>query len=133
VVVLHNGPLTLRQQCWVAALNAGPGAALSGRTALTLAGLRGEPTAMVEVAVGRGRRVAPISGVGVTRTRHVIEGCGSPPRQALAVAVVHAAIRAPTLAVARTLASEPLLRFTALAVRTEPARVLSQVTRGLAG
>jgi hypothetical protein len=244
VVVLHNGPLTWRQRCWCAVLNAGPEAALSGRTALGLAGMRGEHPSTVEIVVGRGNRVAPLAGVVMTRTRHRIESQGAPARQPAAIAAVHAAIRAPTIAIGggllastvqqglapasglraalvdagavryrrtlfgiindieagsqafselnmsrlcrgaglptprhqsvrtdhdgrrrfmdldldgllieidgaphldvlrqtddcfrhneRTLASEPLLRFTGLAVRTEPERVLAQIRRGLA-
>jgi hypothetical protein len=41
VMVAHSGPLTAEQRLWVAALWAGPGAALGGLTAARLWGLRG--------------------------------------------------------------------------------------------
>lgn len=99
VVVLHNGPLTWRQRCWSALLNAGPEAALSGRSALALAGMRSEHQAAIEIVVGRGQRVTPVPGVVMTRTRHHVESQGAPARQPPATAAVHAAIRAPTIAV----------------------------------
>lgn len=51
VYVLHNGPLSERQQWWVAALAVGP---LAGRTALVAAGMKGWPSDRVEVIVTRG-------------------------------------------------------------------------------
>ncbi len=41
IIVAHSGPITLRQQLWVALLWAGPGAALAGLTAAALDGLEG--------------------------------------------------------------------------------------------
>lgn len=51
VYVLHNGPLTQRQQWWVAALAVGP---LAGRTALAAWGITGWSSEAVEVLVRRG-------------------------------------------------------------------------------
>ena len=55
VVVMHNGPLTRRQEEWAALLAAGPGAGLAGRTSLALAGLRDWDDPAVHVLVPRGR------------------------------------------------------------------------------
>ena len=52
-VVLHNGPLTRRQQWWVALLNAGPRAALCAFTALEADGLAGWGRPVIEVVVPR--------------------------------------------------------------------------------
>ena len=51
VYVLHNGPLSVAQQWWVASLAVGP---LAGRTALASWGLQGWPSDHVEVLVRRG-------------------------------------------------------------------------------
>jgi hypothetical protein len=51
VYVLHNGPLTQRQQWWAATLAVGP---LAGRTALQAWGIKGWTSPEVEVVVARG-------------------------------------------------------------------------------
>jgi hypothetical protein len=53
VYVLHNGPLTQRQQWWAATLAVGP---LAGRTALEAWGVKGWTSDRVEVIVPRGAR-----------------------------------------------------------------------------
>ena len=58
VVVLHPGPLTRRQQHWVGVLHSGPGAVLSGLTALEVEGFTGftSPDVITLAPHGRGRR-----------------------------------------------------------------------------
>jgi len=51
VYVLHNGPLTQRQQWWAGSLAVGP---LAGRTALQAEGIKGWKSDRVEVVVPRG-------------------------------------------------------------------------------
>lgn len=53
LLVLHNGPLTGKQQWWAATMAVGP---LAGRTALEAHGLTGWPGTGVEVVTARGRR-----------------------------------------------------------------------------
>jgi very-short-patch-repair endonuclease len=76
VVVLSTGALTRAQQRAVAALHAGPGARLAGRTALEQLGLRSWETDLLHVSVPRGCRVRPLPGV-VAHTR-VALGRSSP-------------------------------------------------------
>lgn len=56
VVVLHRGPLIRKQREWASLLAAGDRAALAGRTALALAGLKGWEDEQVHVLVPRGHR-----------------------------------------------------------------------------
>ena len=65
VVVLHNGPLTRRQQLWAAVKNAGWPAALAGRTAATESGLIGWDAECVEIVVPKGSLVPPGLGISV--------------------------------------------------------------------
>ena len=65
VVVLHNGPLTLDQQRWAAVLTAGPDAALAGRTALSMAGLRNWEDDGIHVLVPLGHRMTQVPDVRV--------------------------------------------------------------------
>ncbi|MGH3095911.1 MAG: hypothetical protein ACRDMV_07920 [Streptosporangiales bacterium] len=65
VLVLHNGPMTFRQQLWAAVLNAGPRAALCARTAAAEAGLGGWEGNGIEIVVQRGRKLPPLPGVPV--------------------------------------------------------------------
>ena len=60
--VLHNGPLTQRQQWWAASLAVGP---LAGRTALQAWGIKGWQSAYVEVLVPRGARPELPDGVAI--------------------------------------------------------------------
>ena len=55
VVALQTGPLTPRQRQWAAVLAAGRDAALAGRTALEVAGLRGWESEAVHILTPRGR------------------------------------------------------------------------------
>lgn len=68
-VVLHNGPLTRAQRCWVAVTNAGARAALCARTALELDGLDGWSRDPIEVLVVRGTLVPSSPGVVVHESR----------------------------------------------------------------
>ena len=71
VYVLHNGPLSERQQLWVASLSVGAGrpAILGGLTALILNGLRRFTSPYIEVVLGHRRRNRrPPPGVRVHRT-----------------------------------------------------------------
>ena len=63
VYVLHNGPLTERQQWWAATLAVGP---LAGRTSLQAFGIKGWPSSTVEVVVARGAKPVLPDGVDVT-------------------------------------------------------------------
>lgn len=65
ILVMHNGPLTMRQQVWAAVLNAGPRAALCGRTAAALHGLEGWDDGRIHVVVPRGERPPELPGVAV--------------------------------------------------------------------
>ena len=85
-VVLHNGPLTQEQHRWAAVLSAGGRAALGGRSALELAGLRGWEPQAIQILVPVGGHPPRIPGVTVEmhQTRrdeayrlHIV---GSPPR-----------------------------------------------------
>ena len=66
VVVLHNGPMTVEQQRWAAVLAGHPRAALGGRTALALAGLKNWEHEQIALLVPQGRRLQSMSGVPVT-------------------------------------------------------------------
>lgn len=65
VIVMHNGPLTHRQQLWAVVLNAGPVAALCARTAAAEAGLVGWPADCIEVLVPRGATPPRLRGIPV--------------------------------------------------------------------
>lgn len=69
VAVVHTGPVTLRQQSWAAVLIAGPGACLSGDSALVELGLDLGPLRVLPVAVPYGRKVAP----------RMLRPCDGPP------------------------------------------------------
>ncbi len=56
VIVAHNGPISPEQRQWVAVLNAGPRAALCGRTALSNQGLVGWEDDAPHVIVERGSK-----------------------------------------------------------------------------
>lgn len=81
VYVDQTGPLTGLQRAWIGVLHAWP-AALSGATALQ-AGLRREPTGVIEVAVDRDRKVLAPRGFRVTRRANLdgqVAWNMSPPR-----------------------------------------------------
>src|SRR3954454_13414895 len=81
--IAQNGPLTDLQRHWVAVLNAGPTAALAGRSGAAAAGLAGWGDGLVHGIVRRGASTPPtVSGVKVHWTRGDIEThpVASPPR-----------------------------------------------------
>ncbi len=98
VVVLHNGPLTRQQREWAAVLAAGKGAALGGRTALALAGLRGWEDEAVHVVAPRGYTAPKASGLAIitheTRlpAERPLKSVGSPPRTRVERSAVDAAV-----------------------------------------
>jgi hypothetical protein len=92
VVVLHSGPLTVRQAWWAGLLHAGPGAYLAGRTAATLHGVRGIEDGLCHVVVAPGRKTPALPGVRVHESKHPADATnGSPRRQPLGPALVSAA------------------------------------------
>jgi len=91
--VAQNGPLTDLQRHWVALLNAGPTAALAGRTAAAAAGLAGWGDGLVYVIVRRGASTPPaLDGVKVRWTRADIDmhPVASPRRVRPAAALLQA-------------------------------------------
>jgi hypothetical protein len=103
IVVVHTGPVSLRQMCWAAVLVAGPGACLSGDAALVELGLSVGPLRVLHVAIPYGRsatqRVLAPSGCAPVRVqpRRVSRLAGlrhpvrRPPTVRAAPAVLHAA------------------------------------------
>lgn len=69
IVVTFTGPLPVGARRWAAATNAGPGALLCGRTALSVHGLEGWGSEQVQVVVDRGARPAPLHFVKVHESR----------------------------------------------------------------
>lgn len=131
VAITHTGGTTERQRAWAAVLHAGTGAALSGDTALRLAGLETASGKDVDVVVPRARHVVGGRLVGGERREVVIHRVHRPERwaqelRALPVltahaAVLHAAAWAETdraaewrvaAAVQRRVTAVPLLRAT---------------------
>jgi len=93
-VVLHRGPLDLAQRRRVCQLQAGSGALLSGRTALSLAGLAGWDEDTVYVLVPKGRLVPLLPGMCIHETRRFpAVSVGSPARTSVERAAIDAAIR----------------------------------------
>jgi hypothetical protein len=93
VYVLHNGPLTQRQQWWAATLAVGP---LAGRTALQAWGIKGWPSEQVEVIVARGAQPELPDGVAIKvhESRRLSEGDVAPqdpPRTRLERSAIDAA------------------------------------------
>ena len=91
--VAQNGPLTERQRQWVAVLNAGPRAALAGRSAAAAAGLTGWDDGPIHVIVPRGASTPPrIEGVKLRWTRGLVDihPAASLPRVRTATALVQA-------------------------------------------
>ncbi len=96
-VVLHNGPLTRRQFCWVALINAGDGSALCAATALEMDGLQGWARTPVEVIVVKSTLVPTMRGVRVHESRRFIperdvHPLRLPPRTRPARSAVDAAV-----------------------------------------
>lgn len=71
VVVTHPGPLSWRQVARAALAYAGPGAALSHRSAAFLRGIVADPGRVVHVSIPAHRRVAPQPGLVVHRRRRM--------------------------------------------------------------
>lgn len=69
VLSLTTGPLTVEQRRWLAVLNAPGEAALAGRTALALHGLRGWESPTVAAVVAVGDHAAAVEGIAYHRTR----------------------------------------------------------------
>lgn len=111
VVVLHPGPLTRRQQHWVGVLHGGPGAVLSGLTALEVEGFTGftSPDVITLAPHGRGRRdlVTEVVTVRVRERVHIpaseLLTHRSPPRLRQEPAAVLAASGAPSDRACRTI------------------------------
>lgn len=93
VYVLHNGPLTQRQQWWVATLAVGP---LAGRTALTAWGVTGWASDSVEVLVRRGATPELPAGLALTvhESRRFLPQHVHPVREPRCVPVERAAVDA---------------------------------------
>jgi hypothetical protein len=75
VVATQSGPLTVEQQRWAAVLLGGRGAALSGRTALTMLGLENWDDDQLHLLLPRGTRLPPDTGlplVGHTTRRSIL-------------------------------------------------------------
>ena len=77
VVVLQSGPPSWRQQARAALLAAGPGAALSHRSAGFVHRYVGSPGSVVVVSVPAGRTVRPQPGLDVRRRRRMPHATGS--------------------------------------------------------
>lgn len=145
-VVLHNGPLSVGAQRWVAVLEGGPRAALAGVTALQEAGISTLTDEVIHVIVARGSRRVRIKGVCFHESRRWSETDvlrQSIPRVSPSVAAVHAALWARTdreasllltVAVQQRKASPVDLHDAALAVRRHRRRrLLTTVIGELAG
>jgi hypothetical protein len=95
VVVLHNGPLSERQQRWVAVLLPHKPAALAGLTALTSAGLQGFEPDQVHVVVEHDTQTRVPSWVKLHESRRFRPGdivrASAPPRTSTTRAAVDAA------------------------------------------
>ncbi|WP_045744276.1 endonuclease domain-containing protein [Actinoplanes rectilineatus] len=114
IVATTNGGLLRPQQLWVAFLAAGPGAALSGTTALLESGVRGlrESALCVLVPAERQRSTrlprmpTDMPPIRITRTRFLPDEhrqVGSPPRVITARAVIDGASWASSADAARTI------------------------------
>lgn len=71
VYATFTGPLNRHAQLWAAVLYAGPGAVLSHETAAEVDCLVDRPSAAVHVTVPGSRRVHPVPGLRVHRSRHL--------------------------------------------------------------
>lgn len=95
VVVMHNGPLTLEQQEWVAVLRAGRGAVLAAASAMRRGGVRLDPPPRPQVVLPWWRPRLRLPDVDVRRSRLMsgldIHPTRQPPQFRLARATVDAA------------------------------------------
>lgn len=98
VVIMHNGPLTRRQELWAAVLNCPDPVALAARTAATEHGLIGWDAEYVEILVPRGARVPTglAIDVKVHESRRFAAGDIHPGRQPPQVRIERAVIDAAT-------------------------------------
>ena len=100
MVVTHNGPLTSEQRLWVVVLAAPPGSALSGPTALHLAGFSwAKPDTAIHVTVPRGCRRPGLADVVVHFSAFLADDAvlrRALPRTRVARSVVDSAAWAPT-------------------------------------
>lgn len=71
VYVTFTGPVGRAAQLWAALLYAGPGTVLSHETAAEIDGLVDRPSALIHVTVPGHRRVHPVSGLRVHRSRQL--------------------------------------------------------------
>lgn len=97
VVLMHNGPIAVRDRRRAAVLEAGPRAALDGVTALQEAGITGLTDTVIEISAPKGTRPGRLPGTKVRETRwfraeDVVEGESGVRRTRPAVAAVHAAM-----------------------------------------
>lgn len=94
VVVLHSGPLSVRQRWWVAVL-LHRGAALAGSTAAAAQGLSGFEDDAVHVVVVHGARTHPVAGVRVHVSRRFsvddVHPARTPPMVRIERALIDAA------------------------------------------
>ncbi|HZX04789.1 hypothetical protein [Kribbella sp.] len=92
VYVDFTGPLPWETRMWAAWLSCGPGAALTGTTALRRYGVAGDwRDGRIEIAVPHSRRVDPRPGVVVTRHRQLptlVQTSREPPMVRLEVALL---------------------------------------------
>jgi hypothetical protein len=104
VYVTHNGPVTVEQRWWIAALAVGVGgrpALLGGLSALAMLGFRGYPSPVTHILLPADHRAdAPPADVRVHRTRHLpacdVHRVGRPPCTMPARSLVDAAQWAST-------------------------------------
>lgn len=128
VLVVHGGPLTWRTRARAALLYAGPGSALSHRSAAYVHEIVSRPPRSIEVVVPHVRRVVPSTGLVIRRRRQM-------PRRIGDLAVVN---RGDTvvdlLSQVRTTDEAVALLCAAVRARTSPTEILSaaQARRRLA-
>lgn len=88
IVVPWSGPVPWEARAWAAVLGAGPGAALSHRSAAYLHGILDQPPPTLDVTLPHSRRAGYASDVRIYRRRHPSPTSGRPPRVWLADTVV---------------------------------------------
>jgi len=143
-VVMYRGPLGPEQRRRVCLLHAGPGAVLSGCTALAVSGLSGWDDGTVQVLVPKGRLIPPLPGMAIHETRRFPDDyLGSPPRSRVERAAVDAAIRITQPRVAAALLAavvqqrltlpERVAAELAAAGRVRHRRLLTRVLDDIAG
>ncbi|HSV66659.1 MAG TPA: DUF559 domain-containing protein [Mycobacteriales bacterium] len=97
VIILHNGPLTARQQLWLAVLTVGPAAALCGLTAAAEHGLAGYGSDLIHVVVPNGKHWHPPPGVRLHVSRRFnprtdVRPASQPPAVTVERALLDAAV-----------------------------------------